>query len=119
MQNISNDDLDTVTGGTTGAISSTGNLSSAHVPALGSSGGGSCLSGGLLTSLNSISDSIKGLSNNNNNNGLNSNTMLMFGMALAMRNRSDSNVYVNYGGGCGGGGWGGGCHGGFSYHAHW
>lgn len=115
MQNISNDDLDTVTGGTTGAITG-GTLPPPHaLTATSGSGGSGCLSGGLLTSLNSISDSLKGLSNNNNN-GLNSNTMLMFGMALAMRNRSDSNVYVNYGGG--GGGWGG-CHGGFSYHARW
>ena len=115
MQNISNDDLDSVTGGTTGAITG-GTLPPPHsIAAAGSSGSG-CQSSGLLTSLNSISDSIKGLSNNNNN-GLNSNTMLMFGMALAMRNRADSNVYVNYGGGCGGG-WGG-CHSGFSFHARW
>ncbi|HET9990619.1 MAG TPA: hypothetical protein VFQ65_18950 [Kofleriaceae bacterium] len=112
MQNISNDDLDTVTGGTTGAITG-GTLPPPHsITSAGSTGTGSGLPSGLLTSLNSISDSIKGLSNNNNNNGLNSNTMLMFGMALAMRNRSDSNVYVNYGGG-------GGCHGGFSWHARW
>jgi hypothetical protein len=115
MQNISADDLDTVTGGTTGAITG-GTLPSPH-PLAGSTGSvGSGCSGGLLTSLNSISDSIKGLSNNNNNSGMNSNTMLMFGMALAMRNRSEAApVVVNYGGGYGGGGW----HGGFSFHAHW
>jgi hypothetical protein len=115
MQNISANDLETVTGGTTGAITG-GNLPSPH-PLAGSTGStGSGCSSGLLTSLNSISDSIKGLSNNNNN-GMNSNTMLMFGMALAMRNRSEAApVIVNYGGG---GGWGGGWHGGFSFHAHW
>jgi hypothetical protein len=114
MQNISADDLETVTGGTTGAITG-GNLPSPH-PLSGSTGSTSTgCSSGLLTSLNSISDSIKGLSNNNNN-GMNSNTMLMFGMALAMRNRSEAApVIVNYGGGYGGG-WG---HGGFSFHAHW
>ncbi|MEP6859221.1 MAG: hypothetical protein ABJE66_01280 [Deltaproteobacteria bacterium] len=113
MQNISADDLETVTGGTTGAITG-GNLPSPH-PLAGSTGStGTGYSSGLLTSLNSISDSIKGLSNNNN--GMNSNTMLMFGMALAMRNRSEAApVVVNYGGGYGGG-WG---HGGFSFHAHW
>ena len=111
MQNISIDDLDSVTGGTTGAITG-GNLPAPHT--LGTTGSAGGLSSGLLTSLNSISDSIKGLSNTNNN-GLNSNTMLMFGMALAMRNRADSApVVVNYGGG-----WGGGWHGGFSWHAHW
>ncbi|HEY6032999.1 MAG TPA: hypothetical protein VIV58_02035 [Kofleriaceae bacterium] len=111
MQNISTDDLDSVTGGTTGAVPST--LPPHTLGTSNSSAGG--LSSGVLTSLNSISDSIKGLSNNNNN-GLNSNTMLMFGMALALRNRADSGpVVVNYSGGWGGGGW----HGGFSWHAHW
>ena len=114
MQNISADDLDTVTGGTTGAITG-GNIPSPH-PLAGSSTSAGGLSSGVLTSLNSISDSIKGLSNNNNN-GMNSNTMLMFGMALAMRNRDSAPVVVNYGGGYGGG-WGG-WHGGFSFHAHW
>ena len=114
MQIIKTDDLDSVTGGTTGALTG-GTLPAPH--ALGSTGSGAGLSSGVLTSLNSISDSIKGLSNNSNNNGLNSNTMLMFGMALAMRNRADSAgpVVVNYSGGWGGGGW----HGGFSWHAHW
>jgi hypothetical protein len=116
MQNISADDLDTVTGGTTGALTG-GTLPSPH-PLAGSGTSSGCASSGLLTSLNSISDSIKGLSNNNNNNGMNSNTMLMFGMALAMRNRDSAPVVVNYGGGYGGG-WGGGWHGGFSFHAHW
>jgi hypothetical protein len=115
MQNISNDDLDHVTGGTTGGLTGAPAPTLHTLPSSGSTGSG-CASSGLLTSLNSISDSIKGLSNNNNNGGMNSNTMLMFGMALAMRNRSDSNVVVNYGGG---GGWGGGWHGGFSYHSHW
>jgi hypothetical protein len=116
MQNISTDELDTVTGGTTGALTG-GNIPGPHPLAGSSTTGSGCLSGGLLTSLNSISDSIKGLSNNNNN-GMNSNTMLMFGMALAMRNRDSAPVVVNYGGGYGGG-WGGGWHGGFSFHAHW
>jgi len=112
MQNISTDDLDLVTGGTTGAIAG-GQLPAPHtLGTAGSASGG--LSSGVLTSLNSISDSIKGLSNTNNN-GLNSNTMLMFGMALALRNRESGPVVVNYSGGWGGGGW----HGGFSWHAHW
>ena len=111
MQNIKTDDLDSVTGGTTGGVSA-GTLPAPHT--IGSTGSAGTLSSGLLTSLNSISDSIKGLSNNNNN-GLNSNTMLMFGMALAMRNRADAGpVVVNYSGG-----WGGGWHGGFSWHARW
>ena len=117
MQNIKTDDLDSVTGGTLGAIGSAPAGPLHSISAGTSSAGG--LSSGVLTSLNSISSSIAGLSNTNNH-GLNSNTMLMFGMALAMRNRADSAgpVVVNYSGGWGGG-WGGGWHGGFSWHAHW
>jgi hypothetical protein len=105
MQNIKLEELDLVTGGT-------GTTANTPPVQFGSGTGASstaCQGGdALMTSLNSISSSIKDLSNKNNNGGLfgGGDSMLMLGMALAMR-RSDT-VVVNGGGGC--------CHGGGGYY---
>jgi hypothetical protein len=106
MQNIKLEELDLVTGGT-------GTTANTPPVQFGSGTGASSTacqgSDALMTSLNSISSSIKDLSNKNNG-GLfgGGDSMLMLGMALAMR-RSDT-VVVNGGGGC--------CHGGGGYYWH-
>lgn len=114
MQNISLEDLDQVTGGLTGGSISPGPThTTAASGSSGSSGSGSC-SDALLTSLNSISSSIKDLSSKNNQGLFGGNGMLLFGMAMMMQ-RQSSTVVIN-------GGRGGGCgHGsvGYSWHARW
>jgi|HubBroStandDraft_6_1064221.scaffolds.fasta_scaffold77159_2 hypothetical protein len=117
MQTISNDSLDSVTGGT-GSIPG-GSPTAGATPAVagGATGGtlgtGTC-GGGLLGALNGLNNSIQGL-NNNNNGGFNATDMLMFGMAMAF-SRSEVAAYPAYyvvggyggfggcGHGCGGGG---------------
>jgi hypothetical protein len=108
MQDIKTEDLDSVTGGTTtqgpGLVPPTSSSSSST----------GCTSDALMTSLNSISSSIKDLSKNKNQGLFGGDGLLFLGMALAMRGREDTNtVYVNGGGGCGHSG------GGFSFHARW
>jgi hypothetical protein len=110
MQNIKSEDLDLVTGGTTqgpGTALISPNTSSS------SSSSGCTGNDQLMTSLNSISSSIKDLSKKNNGGLFGGDGMLFLGMALAMRGREDNTVVVNGGGGCGHGG------GGFSFHARW
>jgi hypothetical protein len=110
MQNISLEDLDHVTGGLTGGSISPGPTHT--TAASGGSGSGSC-SDALLTSLNSISSSIKDLSSKNNQGLFGGNGMLLFGMAMMMQRQSSSTVVINGGrGGCGG-------HGSYSWHARW
>ena len=110
MQNISLEDLDLVCGAT-----GTANTTNSGPVSTGTGTGTSSTTGSgndaLMTSLNSISASIKDLSHKNNG-GLfgGSNGMLFLGMALAMR-RNDSTVIVNGGGGCN--------HGSYSWHARW
>lgn len=109
MQDIKNEDLDIVTGGTT---QGPGLVPPTHTASTASTG---CGNDQLLTSLNSISSSIKDLSTKNNQGLFGGDGLLFLGMALAMRGRSDNTVYVEGGGGC--------CHGhsggGFSFHARW
>lgn len=108
MQNISLEDLDTVTGGLTG-----GSISPGPTTPTSTSSSGSSTNDALLTSLNSLSSSIKDLSKNNNQGLFSGNGMLMFGMAMMLSRQSSSTVVVNGGGGR--------CHGGFGYswHARW
>ena len=109
MQNISLEDLDLVCGATGTANTTNSAPVSTGTGTSSTAGSGS---DALMTSLNSISSSIKDLSNKNNNGGLfgGSNGLLFLGMALAMR-RNDSTVIVNGGGGCN--------HGSYSWHARW
>jgi hypothetical protein len=111
MQTISNDHLDTVTGGNGSTIpggSSSAATTPTVTPSLGGTGGG-C---GLLNGLAGISSSLANL--NKNNNGFSDTDMMMFGMAMMM-SRPAAPVYVEsgYGGG------GGCCHGSFSFHGRW
>lgn len=110
MQNISLEDLDLVTGGTLTATPTHNIGGSTNF----GSGSGSSSSGSgndaLMTSLNSISSSIKDLSKKHNGGLFGGDGMLLFGMALAMR-RNDSTVVVNGGGGY--------SHGSYSWHARW
>jgi len=99
MQTISNDSLETVTGGN-GSIpggSSTAGVSPAITPTP-SAGTGGC-QGGLYNSLQGINASLANL--NKNNNGFNDTDMLMFGMAMMMSRPAASSVYVVNGGGYG------------------
>jgi hypothetical protein len=110
MQDISNLDLESVTGGTATAIKDTPvgfGTTGPTTTATPSTG----LSDGLQTSLNSIAGSIKDLSHRGNNGLFSGSNLMMFGMAMAMRNRSE--VTVNYNSGGGGG------HGGFSFRGRW
>ncbi|MFT3694885.1 MAG: hypothetical protein QM831_17175 [Kofleriaceae bacterium] len=91
MKSISLNELENVTGGTNAVTPPT-----THFSGAGTSSGG-LSNDQLLTSLNSIGSSIKGLSQNNNNSlfGGSNGSALMLGMALAMRNRQQStSVYV-------------------------
>jgi hypothetical protein len=106
MQNISLEDLDHVTGGLTG-----GSISPGPTHTTAASGGSGSCSDALLTSLNSISSSIKDLSSKNNQGLFGGNGMLMFGMAMMMSRQSSSTVVINGGRG--------GCHGGGSYGYSW
>jgi hypothetical protein len=105
MQTISNNDLDSVYGGTT--------PTKADLP---TNGGGSSSSGGchndqLLTAIQGIQSSLKDIGKNNNQGLFGNNGLLFLGMALAMQRRSESVVCV--GGGCGRGGYG------YSYRTSW
>ena len=106
MQHISILDLETVTGGTVNATSS----SPGPIGPIGPTSSSSGISDGLRTSLNSIAGSIKDLSHRDSNGLFSGSNLLMFGMAMAMRNRSE--VTVNYNSGGGG-------HGGFSFRGRW
>jgi hypothetical protein len=111
MQTISNDHLDTVTGGTGSTIpggSSSAAATPSLTPSLGTGTGSGC---GLLNGLSSISSSLANL--NKNNNGFSDTDMMMFGMAMMMSRPAASPVYVESGYG------GGGCHGSFSFHGRW
>jgi len=110
MQHISILDLETVTGGTVTATSSSPGPIGPIGPTSAASSSSSGISDGLRTSLNSIAGSIKDLSHRDNNGSFSGSNLLMFGMAMAMRNRSE--VTVNYNSGGGG-------HGGFSFRGRW
>ncbi len=106
---ISNDLLDTVTGGSTPSPSP-----SSH-PTTTTRSGGSC--GGndaLAATLQSLQSSLASLTSNNGNNSNQMLTYMMIGLMLARRN----DVYVyDGGGGYGGyGGYGGGWGGGYGFH---
>jgi len=87
MKTISNVDLEQVTGGKTSNITDQAGSSSNNDQVMGA--------------LQGIQSSLKDLQSNQNKGPFGgSNGLLFMTMALALSSRRNSEVYVNYGGGC-------------------